>query len=216
MTMKPSKSSPSPTRPAGAAPDPVGWPMGAVFALVALVTFVAYFPALAGDFLWDDAGHVTHPALRSWSGLGRIWFEVGATQQYYPLLHSAFWIEHRLWGDATVGYHLINVLWHTISACLLVAVLRRLAVPGACLRAASRVRRIRRVDFRTEEHALDGVHSRGGAGLVALRGRPAAGALWGGEPLVSGGAGDEDRDGDAAGGAARGGVVAARAAVVAR
>jgi tetratricopeptide (TPR) repeat protein len=23
---------------------------------------------------------------------------VGATQQYYPVLHSAFWVEHRLWG----------------------------------------------------------------------------------------------------------------------
>ena len=33
-------------------------------------------------------------------GLWRIWTEVGATQQYYPLLHSAFWLEHRLWGDA--------------------------------------------------------------------------------------------------------------------
>ena len=28
------------------------------------------------------------------------WFELGASSQYYPLLHSAFWIEHRFWGDA--------------------------------------------------------------------------------------------------------------------
>jgi tetratricopeptide (TPR) repeat protein len=107
--------------------------MGAVFALLLVVTLAAYFPALTGDFLWDDAGHVTNPALQSWSGLWPIWFEVGATQQYYPLLHSAFWIEHRIWGDATIGYHLINVLWHVTSACLLVAILRRLAVPGALL-----------------------------------------------------------------------------------
>lgn len=104
-----------------------------MFALTLLVTLVAYYPALTGDLLWDDAGHVTNPALQSWSGLLRIWFEVGTTQQYYPLLHTVFWLEHRLWGDATVGYHLVNVLWHAISACLLVAVLRRLAVPGALL-----------------------------------------------------------------------------------
>lgn len=107
--------------------------MGAVFAMIFVVTLVAYFPALTGDFLWDDAGHVTAPALQSWSGLRRIWFEPGVTQQYYPLLHTAFWLEHRLWGDATFGYHLINVLWHATSACLLVAILRRLAVPGALL-----------------------------------------------------------------------------------
>lgn len=107
--------------------------MGAVFVLLLAVTLSAYFPALRGDFLWDDAGHVTNPALQSWSGLARIWFEVGTTQQYYPLLHTAFWIEHRIWGDATIGYHLINVLWHVTSSCLLIAILRRLAVPGALL-----------------------------------------------------------------------------------
>jgi len=60
------------------------------------------------------------------AGLGRIWFELGATQQYYPVLHSAFWIEHRLWGDDTLGYHLINVFLHAASACLLALLLRRL------------------------------------------------------------------------------------------
>lgn len=101
--------------------------------LLLLAVFSAYWPSLGGDFLWDDAGHVTNPSLQSWSGLARIWTEPGATQQYYPLLHSAFWLEHRLWGDAPLGYRLINVLWHTLSAWLLIALLRRLAVPGAVL-----------------------------------------------------------------------------------
>lgn len=109
------------------------WPLSAVFALFFIAALVAYFPSLRGEFLWDDPGHVTNPQLQSWSGLLRIWFEPGATQQYYPLLHSAFWVEHRLWGDATLGYHVINVVWHALSACLFVAVLRRLAVPGALL-----------------------------------------------------------------------------------
>jgi tetratricopeptide (TPR) repeat protein len=49
------------------------------------------------------------------------------------LLHSAFWIEHRLWGDAVLGYHLANVLLHAAAAGLLVLILRRLNVPGAWL-----------------------------------------------------------------------------------
>ena len=53
---------------------------------------------------------------QSWAGLGRIWTELRATQQYYPVLHSAFWVEHRLWGDATLGYHLLNVLLHATAA----------------------------------------------------------------------------------------------------
>ena len=120
---------------AAAVPESGRWPLAAVFGLVWVVTFAAYFPALMGGLLWDDAGHVTRPDLQSWSGLARIWFEVGATQQYYPLLHSAFWLEHRFWGEATFGYHLVNVLWHATSACLLVAILRRLMVPGAVLAA---------------------------------------------------------------------------------
>jgi len=118
-------------RPAGALPSRAGW----VCALIFGATLLAYFPALRGGFIWDDAGHVTRPDLQSLQGLTRIWFEVGATQQYYPFLHTAFWIEHRLWGNSPLGYHLLNVLLHATAACLLGGALRRLAVPGAWLAA---------------------------------------------------------------------------------
>jgi tetratricopeptide (TPR) repeat protein len=85
---------------------------------------------LRGGLVWDDNAHVTRPDLRSWAGLGRIWFDVRATQQYYPVLHTAFWVEHRLWGAATPGYHLMNVLLHAAACCLLALVLRRLWRPG--------------------------------------------------------------------------------------
>ena len=96
-------------------------------------TLLAYLPALRGGYLWDDNAHVTSGDLQSLDGLRRIWFEVGATQQYYPLLHTAFWIEHRLWADAALGYHLTNLLLHAAAACLVMAVVRRLALPGAWL-----------------------------------------------------------------------------------
>ena len=103
------------------------WGMaGLVFGLVLLV----YWPALRGGLVWDDEAHVTRADLRSWTGLGRIWFEARATQQYYPVLHSAFWVEHRLWGDATLGYHLLNGLLHATACCLFAVVLRRLMEAG--------------------------------------------------------------------------------------
>ena len=106
-----------------------------IVALLAAVILV-YQPALHGGMLWDDDMHVTRPELRSWHGLYRIWFDVGATLQYYPLLHTAFWIEHKLWGDATLGYHLANILLHATAALMVALVLRRLKIPGACLAAA--------------------------------------------------------------------------------
>ncbi len=124
---------PDPSRPVPRSFAPWEWLFLA--ALVAAVLLV-YQPAWRGGFLWDDDGHVTSPELRSWHGLYRIWFHLGATQQYYPLLHSAFWVEHRLWGDATLGYHLVNILLHAAAAVLVALVLRRLKVPGAYLAAA--------------------------------------------------------------------------------
>ncbi len=105
----------------------------ATFVAIWFAVLLAYWPALRGGMLWDDNAHVTSPALQSLHGLWRIWFELGATQQYYPLLHSAFWLEHRLWGDAVLGYHLANLAEHAVAACLVVLIVRRLALPGAWL-----------------------------------------------------------------------------------
>jgi tetratricopeptide (TPR) repeat protein len=104
---------------------------GAMVLLVFGVALACYWPALGGGRLWDDKGHITRPDLQPWSGLVRIWTDVHATQQYYPVLHSAFWFEHRLWGDATVGYHLLNVFLHAASCCLVALILRRLWSPKA-------------------------------------------------------------------------------------
>ena len=85
--------------------------------------------------LWDDDKHVTSQELQSFDGLRQIWFDLGATQQYYPITHSTFWIEHRLWGDATLPYHLVNIGLHVLSAVLLLIILHRLGVPGAAFAA---------------------------------------------------------------------------------
>ena len=107
---------------------------------LALLLFVAmlaaYHPAWNGQPIWDDDHHITKPELRSINGLERIWTQLGATQQYYPLMHSVFWLEYHLWGDSMLGYHLVNILLHFFSALLLVCLLRRLAIPGAWFVAA--------------------------------------------------------------------------------
>jgi len=105
-------------------------------ALVALV-LLAYLPALRGDFLWDDDRYVSeNPHVRSPAGLRAIWLKPGATDQYYPLVFTSFWLEYRLWGLNPIGYHLVNVALHVAGALLIWRILRRLAVPGAALAAA--------------------------------------------------------------------------------
>ena len=99
--------------------------------LLLTVIVLAYSPALTGGYVWDDDAHVTRTALRSWDGLRSIWFNLHATQQYYPLLHSAFWLEARLWGDEVLGYHLVNILLHYSAASLIVVLCQKLEIKGA-------------------------------------------------------------------------------------
>lgn len=126
-------SSGAPTNDRGTAHRAREWLIGLG---LLVVTVLAYLPLWRAGFIWDDDGHVTPAALRSLRGLFRVWFEPGATQQYYPALHSLFWLEHRLWGDGPLGYHLANLALHTAAAWLFYRTLRRLAVPGAALAAA--------------------------------------------------------------------------------
>jgi tetratricopeptide (TPR) repeat protein len=105
-----------------------------LFLIVAVA--IAYLPAWNGKPIWDDHAHLTNSWLSSLRGLVLIWTEPGATQQYYPLVHTVFWIEHALWGDTTLPYHLLNILLHGLSAFLLYRILRLLGIPGAWLGAA--------------------------------------------------------------------------------
>lgn len=105
-------------------------------ALVLVATFVVYWPAMHGQMVFDDEFYLTRPDLQSPGGLYRIWFDPMATAQYYPLVHTTFWLEHKFWGDNYFGYHLANVVWHSLAVLLLYVILVKLTIPGALLAAA--------------------------------------------------------------------------------
>src|SRR5438477_2462519 len=101
------------------------------------VTVLAYQPAWNGKPLLDDADHlITDPELRSVRGLISLWIAPPPTHQYHPLVDTVFWIGDKLWGPSMLGYHLVSISLHAVSALLLLRILRRLEVPGAWLAAA--------------------------------------------------------------------------------
>jgi len=105
--------------------------------VIVLITLLAYLPALHGGFIWDDDQHITgSEALRTLHGLATIWAKPGAVMQYYPLVHTSFWLEYHLWQLNPFGYHLVNVLLQAFNAILLWLVLERLEIGGAWLAAA--------------------------------------------------------------------------------
>jgi tetratricopeptide (TPR) repeat protein len=122
---------PADTRPVGSR-LPAGWPV----ALIIVATLATYSRAPFNGYIWDDRDHVyQNNAVQSPTGLWRIWFEPRATPQYYPLVFTSFWLEHRLWGLHPMGYHVTNVLLHAANAVLVWLLLRRLKLPGAWLAA---------------------------------------------------------------------------------
>lgn len=104
---------------------------------LAVLVAIFYWPTLNNGFVWDDNEYVqNNPQLRSVEGLYNIWFKLGAVPQYYPLVHTTFWIEYQAWGLRTAGYHATNLILHAVCAILVWRLLVRLAVPGAWVAAA--------------------------------------------------------------------------------
>lgn len=63
--------------------------------VLAIVTFVVYFPALRGGFVFDDVLIIHNPLIHAANGLSRFWFTKEASD-YYPLSWSLWWVEWRL------------------------------------------------------------------------------------------------------------------------
>ncbi len=106
-------------------------------ALIVVLVFVAYIPAILGGYVWDDDSYVTaNPLLTEPDGLKRIWFSAHTQSQYFPLVFTTLRLEYTLWGYDPIGYHMVNVGLHCINALLVWKLLRRLAAPGAWLAAA--------------------------------------------------------------------------------
>ena len=91
-----------------------------------------FSPAWAGGWVWDDTAEIllNGPIRSSWHAIGGMWTApTGA--DYFPLKETVQWIEWHLWGDAPVGYHLVSISLHLLSALLFWRLLRRMGVPFA-------------------------------------------------------------------------------------
>lgn len=110
-----------------------GWLWGLL--LVGAV-IIAYQPVWHAGFIWDDDTFlVNNPLIKQANGLYQFWFTTKAPD-YFPLTSTTLWLEWRLWGMNSLGYHAGNVLLHALSTVLIWRVLARLKIPGAWLAAA--------------------------------------------------------------------------------
>ena len=125
------KAKPRKTKARHLAPPPVfesapGWLVPAV---IVLATCAAFFPTLSNQFVaWDD--EATLVANASFRGLGSrqlTWmFTTFHMGPYQPLSWMTYGADYLVWGMNPAGYHLTNLLLHTINALLVYSVTRPL------------------------------------------------------------------------------------------
>jgi protein O-mannosyl-transferase len=104
-------------------------------ALIVLAVLLVYLPALSGSFIWDDEALVANNRLlQSPHGLYGLWCTT-ESPDFWPLSFTSFWIEWRLWGTNSTGYHASNLVLHVVESLLIWIILRKLSIPGAFLAA---------------------------------------------------------------------------------
>lgn len=93
--------------------------------LLTLITTAVYLPALRAGFVWDDYALVLRdPFIRSWRLIPDGWqqylfVDARGSNFFRPLQRLTYTADYAIWEFKPLGYHLTNILLHTLAALAL-------------------------------------------------------------------------------------------------
>ena len=94
--------------------------------LVFIITFLAYSNAIKNDFIWDDEYLILNNSqIKSFSHIKNIFkiyigYGSGNINNFYrPLQELSNMADYFLWGKDPAGFHLTNIVLHSLNASLL-------------------------------------------------------------------------------------------------
>lgn len=100
-------------------------------AILCALAFLIYGLGIGREFLFDDFPYIVeNQLLRQGNAFHEFWFSTQALN-YYPLFWSLLRVEWLLWGDHSLGYHLVNLLVHCANAILVWRIALAWRLPGA-------------------------------------------------------------------------------------
>ena len=141
------RSTPSPARPSRRPRSGHGFPSVVIPIAVFAIAFAVHAGSIGHDFVWDDPTLIAEsprfqrvsdvPALfraHAFSGAETGMGGMKLIEYYRPVWIASLAVDHLLWGERPLGYHVTNVVLHAIAAGL-VAWLRPPAPWGSAGRA---------------------------------------------------------------------------------
>ncbi len=95
-------------------------------ALLFLVSFSVFIPSLRNGLVWDDVSHVERwaPNLES-AKLDYKLFVPSRTKEamehkyFRPVYYASLIVDNRVWGVSPFGFHMTNILLHSVTTVLL-------------------------------------------------------------------------------------------------
>jgi hypothetical protein len=105
------------------------------YALIALVSAAVYGGGVGNDFTFDDRALIAEDyriVSGDWSGIlsQSYWGDTG-DGLYRPLTTASYALNYLVTGFTASGFHVINLLLHIASSCLLMGIARLLVGPNA-------------------------------------------------------------------------------------
>src|SRR3990170_3847692 len=91
--------------------------------LVSLVSFLAYLNTLHHQFVFDDFRViVNNPFIKDWMHFPALfnydYFKISGELSYRPLVTASYFTDYAIWGLNSFGFHLTNLLIHTLNTVL--------------------------------------------------------------------------------------------------
>lgn len=112
---------------------------GTAAAALAGVVLLVFGRSLGADLVWDDKNLILmNPWLRHGDTFWRTWTQdfwlltnsSSHSGMFRPVVIDSYWLEYRLWGANSAGYHAANLLLHSMNSMLVFTIARRLKIAG--------------------------------------------------------------------------------------
>jgi len=114
------------------------------FLILITVNLAVFLPSMNGDFLWDDKYFISdNPYILAphflknflitpfggLSGMDENSIRLDRSRQFYrPLSSLSYWLDCKIWGFNPAGFHLTNILIHTMNTVILYFILLNLGL----------------------------------------------------------------------------------------